>query len=73
MTEFLSSIRDAQFADKILFATFLVGIIYAYLTYKLWREANFQSVLSISPYVIFQIHDKDGLYQKILATVLPLI
>ena len=48
----------------ILLATLAVALIYAYYTYKLWREANFQSSLSISPYIVFQIDDDDVLYVK---------
>lgn len=48
----------------VLLATLAVAIIYAYYTYKLWREANFQSSLSISPYIVFQIDNDDVLYVK---------
>ncbi len=74
MSDFFSFLYNAQLVNKItvgelgtlfvLLATIVVVIIYTYLTYKLWREANFQSTLSISPYIIFQISDDDVLYVK---------
>lgn len=74
MSQLVPVLRDVQFDPRItlgeigtllvLFATLIVGIMYACYTYKLWRETNFQSILSISPYIIFKIDDDDVLYVK---------
>ena len=67
MFNLFSILNNAQLENKItigelgtlivLFATLVVVTIYVYYTSKLWREANFQSTLSISPYIVFQFDD----------------
>lgn len=50
-----------QLSVIIIFATFVVGVIYSIITYGLWKEANFQSQLAISPTILFEI-EKDAFY-----------
>ena len=74
MQKFLSFFYNIRIEEKItvgelgtlivLAVTLIIGFGYALYTYKLWKESNFQSILSISPYIIFKINEDDILFVK---------
>jgi hypothetical protein len=74
MSKLFSSLHNLQIQNTIslgdigtlviLLLTLITAIIYAYYTKRLWKEANFQSILSISPYTIFDISRDDEVYVK---------
>ena len=44
--------------------TLIVLVIYTFATIGLWREAHLQSYLSISPFLLFEIDNKNKLFIK---------
>jgi len=54
--------------DAILGLTLLVLIIYTVATVALWKEAHFQSQLSISPFLLFEIEHPNQFFIRNVGT-----